>query len=342
VKGQWVECSPEEAAEFSAVAYGFGRNLHVTLNCPVGIIQTALGGTPAEAWSRMEDLLALPENKPFLEQSRKLAESKGGNHARLPAVLYNGMIHPFVPYGIKGAIWYQGEANVPRSEYYAKVLGKMISGWREQWQAEFPFYLVQLPSYISADKAKAEDPSYDIRQAYETDPNRFVSWTVLQEQQVKATKENSKVYMTPALEFGEPYDIHPKNKAPVAERLSRLVLGQEYGRGTDFRAPEWDGKFVQNGQTVRVGFNHAESGLKVRGDAIKGFALAGEDKVFRWAEAKLDGNTVVVQSADVKSPVYVRYIWSAFPQVTLYNASGLPVLPFRNDSFAPGIRTKEE
>lgn len=229
-------------------------------------------------------------------------------------VLYNAMIAPLEPFAIKGAIWYQGESNVGRGDQYKVLLPTLIKDWRQNFgSGDFPFYIVQLANYMRAD----QNPPADCQWARLRDAQTYVSQSV----------PNTGLAVT--IDIGDPTDIHPKNKQAVGHRLALNALAQTYGRKVEFSGPIFQSAQAEGG-LIRVKFTHAK-GLTAREGKLNGFAIAGEDKKWFWAEAQIDGETVVLSSPNVPAPAFVRYAWGNNPNATLYNAAGLPAVPFRTD-----------
>jgi len=352
-EASWQVCAPATVPGFSAVAYLFARELHKELGVPVGLIGTYWGGSPAEAWTSRPTLEADPSLKAILDgwqqelanyqkakasYDRQLAEwqqaadkakaegkpapskpNPPGGPGWQPASLYNGMIAPLLPYAIKGAIWYQGESNAGRAYEYRKLFPAMIQDWRRAWgQGDFPFLFVQLPNFM----AVKPDPSES-------------EWAELREAQLM-TLSLRNTGMAVAIDVGEANDIHPKSKLDVSHRLALAALGTVYGRDVVYYGPIYRSMSVKGNQ-ARLRFKHVGSGLVAKGgEPLKGFAIAGEDRKFVWAEAKIEGNAVVVSSAQVPKPVAVRYAWADNPVCNLYNKAGLPASPFRTDDW-PGL-----
>lgn len=234
----------------------------------------------------------------------------------MPSVLYNGMIAPLAPMALSGAIWYQGEANVGRARQYAHLLPAMIADWRRTFSQEFPFYIVSLPAYM---------PRKD--QPGETD-----GWTELREVQVRTAASVKDCGLAQAIDIGDADDIHPREKREVGERLARVALALHYGKGIPHSGPVMRSvDTLPSGDGMRVRFDHAEGGLVVRGEEPSGFAIAGDDRRWVWAKARVDGESVILSSTEVRQPKYVRYAWQANPEVNLYNKAGLPAVPFRTD-----------
>lgn len=247
--------------------------------------------------------------------------SKSQHH---PAALYNGMVAPLVGYGMRGAIWYQGESNQRRAFQYQELLPAMINDWRKRWESEFPFYIVQLASYGNKKPASPNAGEAD-------------TWAELQEAQFLTSITLPKCGLVVANDIGEQQDIHPKNKQEVGRRLALWALAKDYGRASTLPSgPLYRGSTVE-GDKVRIQFDYTGTGLKTRdGGELKHFQITGADKKWVWAKAKIEGNEAVVWHPDVKQPVGVRYAWAAWPQeANLINAEGLPASCFRTDDFLP-------
>ena len=346
--GRWQVCNDKTVGYFTATGFFFGRKLHGDLDVPVGLINSSVGGTSIRSWTNRLPLRpGVVEKTPDLDSPELLqavAEygkatgewSKAYRAARkekkrapprpkVPALLagayprhgglYNGMIYPLIPYGIRGAIWYQGEADAGRAYGYREQLPAMIKGWREAWgQGEFPFFFVQLPNYQRPDIGP-----------------RDASWAVVRESQAAALAVPN-TGMAVTIDTALKGSLHPRNKRPVGERLALCALATVYGKDVVYRGPTYDRREI-DGAKVRVHFRHVGGGLVVKGDTLKGFAIAGEDKKWVWADAKIDGDTVIVRSDKVAEPVAVRYAWGLNPPCSLYNKEGLPAAPFRTDSW---------
>jgi len=249
-----------------------------------------------------------------------------GDHRRLSA-LYNGMIHPLIPFAIRGVIWYQGEANCSGggAHWYGHLFAAMLKDWRARWGlGDFAFLSVQLAPYGAVD----EQP---------TDSH----WARLREVQTQSLKiPNTGMAVT--IDIGESKNIHPRNKQDVGKRLALAAQAVAYGdKKIVYSGPMYDSMKVEDGK-VRVKFQSIGGGLAAKGDGpLKGFAIAGEDKTFVWADAKIDGDSVVVSSDKVAKPVAVRYAWGACPEgVNLFNKEGLPASPFRTDTWPAPAGTK--
>lgn len=322
IAAKWIEVSPETIPNVTAVGYFFGRELHKTLDRPIGLINDSWGGTLCEAWTSAEPLAADPDYAAILARGEAAnKDEKQKNSPNRPSVLYNGMIAPIVPYGIKGAIWYQGEGNTGRAEQYQKLLPTMIADWRKQFgQGDFPFYVVQLANFLARDNAPVES-----------------AWAELREAQWLTGVNTPNAGTAIIIDIGEEKDIHPKNKQDVGKRLAYLALKNTYGKDIPSQGPVFK-KLTVNGNKAHVSFDHVHGGLVSKGDELKGFAICGEDKKWVWAKATIEGDTVVLEAKEVAQPVAVRYGWANNPEVSLYNKAGLPAGPFRSDNFK-GVTT---
>ncbi|MHB9057020.1 MAG: sialate O-acetylesterase [Paludibacteraceae bacterium] len=232
-----------------------------------------------------------------------------------PTSLYNAMIHPLIPYAFRGVIWYQGEANVDRAYQYRELFPLLILGWRKQWNADFPFYFVQLANFLPQ-KAQPESSV----------------WAELREAQANALHLDN-TGMAVIIDIGEGGNIHPKNKQEVGRRLALLARNKTYGQNVVSSGPMYESYFVENGK-IRIKFKNTESGLTTRSkEALNGFAIAGPDHTFYWADAVIDGNEIIVSSPKVEFPVAVRYAWADNPACNLINQANLPASPFRTDEW---------
>ncbi|MCC6240803.1 MAG: beta galactosidase jelly roll domain-containing protein [Phycisphaerales bacterium] len=225
-----------------------------------------------------------------------------------PAVLYNGMIAPLIPYAIRGAIWYQGENNVGRG-HYSDLLQRMVAGWRKDWATQFPFYIVQLANFMAPDTQPTDS-----------------KWARLRAEQADAAAAIPHSGLAVAIDIGDANDIHPRNKQEVGRRLALIALAKDYGQAIEYSGPVYQ-SCVADGDSIRVTFSHAE-GLHFQGAALEGFAIAAADGKFAWAEATIDGASVILRSPSVTSPTKVRYGWSDNPGCNLYNSANLPAVPF--------------
>jgi len=234
------------------------------------------------------------------------------------------MIAPLLPYGVKGAIWYQGESNAGRANQYRTLFADMIRNWRQDWgQGDFSFLAVQLAPY---DKSKKRPLEAITEQPGDSD------WAELREAQMLITKTLPKTGIAVITDVGEKDDIHPKKKEPVGARLALAARGIAYGEKIEFSGPVYKSMKVKGNEAI-FSFGHDRSGLEARDGELKGFAICGADKRFIWAKAEIHGDKVVVSSTEVSQPVAVRYGWADFPVVNLWNKAGLPASPFRTDDF---------
>ena len=326
IQGRWVECSPDSAEEFSAVAFFFGRELQTRLgNRPIGLVQVAYGGCGAESWISDATLKSDPTYQPLLEKAAAAARDPNqANNPNRATVLYNGVISPLQPYAIKGVIYYQGEQNAGRAHQYRTLFPALIEDWRRTWgQGDFPFLYVQLPNYIS-DKNKPDHPPEPEASA----------WAELRDAQRQALQAPN-TGMAVTIDIGDPRDLHPKNKIDVGRRLARQALAVAYGQPILASGPLFRSMTVAE-QEAHLQFYHVGSGLVARGHDLKGFAIAGADQKFVWAKATIVGSKVVVSSDQVPHPVAVRYAWADNPDCNLYNKEGFPASPFRTDDW-PGV-----
>ncbi len=329
----WAECSPENVGKFSAVGFNFGKDIQKALNVPVGLIHTSWGGTPAQAWASLEALQAVEELKYYAEGYKKAAEQfekdKKAVQPGTPSSLYNAMIHPLLPFAIKGAIWYQGESNAGRAVEYRTLFPTMISDWRAKWGYDFPFYAVQLAPFIAGD-------------------SDGVNYAELRDAQLFTTKKLKNVGMAVITDVGDLFDIHPREKAVVGGRLAKAALAGAYEKKTVGSGPTYkEVKF--DGAKAVVSFENLGQGLAGRAGPnnynvnapISGFTICGEDDYFYPAKAKIEGDTVVVTSDKVAKPKAVRFGWSNYPVVNLFNKDGLPASPFRTDDLPLTTATKK-
>ena len=346
VNGKWNVCDSKTAENFSAVAYFFGRDLFKKLNVPIGLINSSYGGTACENWMSKETLESFPELKSIMENYTKALKEFGPklqgylmNEASLlqqysldsalavqqgkslpkktaapmspaerggPTGLWNTMLYPLIPYAIKGAVWYQGEANASRGIQYRTLLPAMINNWRIEWkQGDFPFLIVQIPGW------KNHYP--ELKEA------QLLTW-----QKVKNTA------MTVTYDCDDTLDVHPGNKQPVGERLVLAARAVAYGEKIEYSGPVYKSMKV-DGNKIILTFDHAGSGLVAKGGELKDFTIAGEDKKFVTARAEIVKDKVVVSSEGVDNPVAVRAGWRFCPQMNLYNKENLPATPFRTD-----------
>ncbi|MBK8476370.1 MAG: hypothetical protein IPL39_08615 [Opitutaceae bacterium] len=240
------------------------------------------------------------------------------NYPTMPTVLFQGMIRPLAPLALTGALWYQGEANQFKPLQYRGLMAGLIADWRAAFgQGDFPFYLVSLPAFMGRTAEPQATPD---------------GWTQVREAQMQTAQTVPHTGIAIIVDTGEAGDIHPKDKLPVGERLARLALKHTYGRDVVCIGPTFAALDTMPG-ALRIRYSGTEGGLVVKGEKLGEFAVAGADRVWRWAEARIDGETVVVSSPQVPQPVAVRYAWQANPLATLYNGAGLPAAPFRSDDW---------
>lgn len=315
LKGKWLVSSPANVSGFSAVGYSFADYLNKVLDIPIGIINTSWGGTPAEAWT---DKKTLDSN---FEKSQIRNNHKDKVVQHNPSGLFNAMINPLIPFKIRGAIWYQGEGNVSRANNYTKLMNKMIEGWRLNWgQGSFPFYFVQLAPF-----------------SYNGINNTASAY--LREAQLHTMLQTENTGMAVTLDIGSEKTIHPPEKILVGKRLAYWALVKDYNLGgISFSGPIYKSLKI-NGDKVIVNFDYAQNGITSYNKAIVGFEIAGEDKVFYPANAKVirgygsNRSKLEVSSDSVKKPVAVRYGWKNYLKGNLYNTQGLPASSFRSDNW---------
>lgn len=313
----WSECSPQTVGSFSAVAYYFGRELQKDLKVPVGLINTSWGGTAIEPWTPIVGFESVESLKPIAEQVKaQQAKPEGVNpNPGAPMNLYNGMVHPLVPFGIRGAIWYQGESNRGQGVGYEQRMHALINGWRSVWgQGDFPFLFVQLAPFKYV-KPPMTDPNYLLPQVWEA------------QTKVLAMKNTGMAVTTDITNLD---DIHPKNKQDVGKRLALWALAKTYGKSDlVYSGPLYKSMKVE-GHKIRIEFDHIGGGLKSRdGKPLSWFTIAGKTGDFVDAKAEIEGNTVVVSSDGIPEPAAVRFGWSELAEPNLMNAEGLPAGPFR-------------
>jgi sialate O-acetylesterase len=250
----------------------------------------------------------------LLDQEPSPPLGPGNPHS--PGVLFDGMIAPLVPYGARGAIWYQGEANVGRAAEYRELLPVLIDDWRARFGRDLAFYIVQLANFQPKSPLPEES-----------------AWAELRAAQAATAANVPNSGLAVAIDLGEATDLHPKNKRDVGHRLALLALAKTYGQRLECCGPTF-ASVRREGSRLRVAFTHAEGGLRSNapGEKVFGFALAGADKQFVWAEAQLDGSSVVLSSKSVEEPRWVRYGWADNPEVSLTNDAALPAVPFEAEA----------
>jgi len=356
VGGKWEVCAPATVGHFSAAAYFFARELYKKYKVPIGLITTAYGASTAEAWTSQT---ALQSNRLFAklladyavkkdrydtsitaQQKYDIAYAKWQKDSadakaakkdpprgvknpdpkvdqHSPYVLYNGMVAPLIPYAIKGALWYQGESNTTTKEIYDSQMATLIQNWREDFaQGDFPFIYVQLANY-----GKTRDSI----------PGKGGGTTYIREKQLQNLSLLNTAMVVAIDNADDPANIHPKNKQDIGYRLALAAEAKVYGEKIIYSGPIYKNFSIQ-GNTMRIRFT-GEEALQAKGNQLIGFAIAGKDKKFVWANAVIDGATIVVSSPDVVEPVAVRYAWGDNPPANLYNKAGLPASPFRTDEW---------
>ncbi len=358
----WEVCMPATVGRFSAVGYYFGKNLRATLKRPVGLIEDAWGGTAAQVWTDPATLQSDPALHHYVEEQQQFAARYPGGDTdfaaqmaaqtqpgqkpgaalvrrgygpTIPSSLFDAMIHPVIPFAIKGVIWYQGEDNAEPAAAleYARLFPAMISGWRKLWkEGDFPFLYVQLAN---------------LAQRYRD------NWPLVREAQLK-TLSLPKTGMAVTFDIGTPYFIHPPDKMDVGLRLSLLARHVAYGENVVCSGPLYAAMKVE-GANIRLSFrpDTIGGGLVIGSSPwkdpkattipstteLQGFLIAGEDRKWVTAQATIAGDAVVVSSAQVPNPAAVRYAWAQSPLANLYNRNGLPASPFRTDDWNPKSST---
>ncbi len=305
---EWSECRDSTVKNFSAVAYFFAKELYKKLNIPIGLIQSDWGGTPAQAWTKKEVMQNNENLKTYLERplNKNWVPST-------PAGLYNGMIHPLINYGIKGAIWYQGESNRLESELYKTLFPAMIKNWRDDWrQGDFPFYFVQIAPF------KYQDP---------------VVGALLREAQLSSMSSVPNTGMAVTMDIGNNNDIHPKNKQDVGRRLALWALAKTYELDIPvYSGPVYKSQKIERDK-IKLFFDFTGGGLTAKNNILDRFTIAGNDKKFHKAIAEIVGENVVVSSKKVRKPIAVRYAFTNTSTASLFNKEGLPASSFRTDKW---------
>jgi sialate O-acetylesterase len=330
---RWRPADAASAGACSGTALYFARKLQAKLGVPVGLVVSAAGGSRAEAWTRRAvldtgngfgdyrlKLLREAERYKATDSAvpSKSAAFTAGTPEWLDARLggrFNGMIAPLAPFAFRGVLWYQGEDNARDHAAYAKLLPALITDWRKAWGRELPFLIVQLPAYNADRKPDGTD------------------WAAMREAQARVARTVRACGLAVTVENPDPDQLHPKNKPTVGDRLALVALKQVYSRDVTAYGPTFDAITVE-GQEVRVRFREVAGGLVSKtGRNLKGFTIAAADGRFVPADARIDGDDVVVSAAGVLKPVAVRYAWANAPAVSLFNAAGLPAPPFRSDDW---------
>jgi sialate O-acetylesterase len=311
----WRVAEPEAVSNFSATAYYFGRLLQEQLGVPVGLLHCSYSGSFVEAWMDAENLrqfagVKIPAKGDTIKQQSRTATT-----------LYNGMLHPIESYGIKGAIWYQGESNYDRPDEYAPLFAAMVKQWRTKWGiGDFPFYYAQIAPFDYTRTSKNKGGKYNS--------------AFLRDTQRKLQDQVPNTGMAVLLDVGEEASIHPMRKQPGGERLALLALAQTYGRkGFGALSPTYEAMTVKD-KTIQVRFKNSPNGMTTFGQELTGFELAGADQQWHPAKAVIAGSVVNVSAEAVAAPVAVRYAFQDFTRATLFSTEGLPVSSFRTDEWA--------
>ncbi len=362
VDALWALCDGSSVARFSAAGFYFGRALNRDLKVPVGLIQSAMGGTNAYSWINNETyrnnpaaknsrdyfdqaVINYPKASQRYDEQMKVWREKvkkanqagveikgrapqkpmGSGHVKRPTGLYNAMIAPLQPFAIKGSIWYQGEANSrpPFASNYEALMLALLAGWRQDW-------VDQLPA-----KAEKRDLPFYLVQLPNFAGGHEQGWPVIREQMLKFWQEGKSTGMVVSIDVGDARDIHPQNKIPVGERLARFARGRVYAEDLVYSGPIYKSMEVK-GTSIEVKFDHAGGGLKSSdGQALRHFSVAGADGVFVEAKVEITGkDSLKIGSDAVKAPRAVRYAWTNNPeQVNFYNTEELPASPFRTDNW---------
>jgi sialate O-acetylesterase len=337
VTGNWAACSPNTIKTFSAVAYFFGRDLYQNLKIPIGLISTSWGGTKAEAWTsqnvlennayfltileedakneklyqeKLESYYLNLRKEKMVSDSLKTELKKPKKEANKTSyVLYNAMLHPLINYTMKGVIWYQGESNAEKPFLYRSLFPAMVKNWRSDWnQGDFPFYYVQI--------APHKGQNAQIREA-----------------QLLSLKNIPNSGMVVTTDVGNATNIHPIDKQTVGYRLALIARAKTYGENKlVYSGPMYNHLKIKK-NNIQLFFDDVDSGFKKPAEDLKEFEIAGEDKIFYSAVAKINGKTILVSSEKVKNPVAVRFAWKPVPEPNLFNAENLPASPFRTDDW---------
>ncbi len=358
--GHWELCTSKTIPQFSAVGYFFGRDMLQNVKVPIGLIDNSWGGSACEAWIRRDLMAGKPLYDPLLAEWDKKVASLDEKQARAnfdkklaeweqkaaaarrggapeppgkpwwnspltgqlrPANLYHGRLKPIMPYAIRGVIWYQGETNAGRAYQYREMFPLMIKNWRDDWgQGDFPFYWAQLADFMPEQNQPGDS-----------------AWAELREAQTMTLEKAPNTGQAVIIDLGEANDIHPRNKQAVGRRLARLALAKTFGRKIANDSPRYKSMYKQ-GHTILIRLDHVSGRLRTVDDKpVAGFAIAGSDRKWVWADAKIVGDgEIEVHSDAVRDPFAVRYAWADNPVCNLIDTAGLPVTPFRTDQW-PGV-----
>jgi sialate O-acetylesterase len=354
VVGKWVVAGPGTVAGCSAIPWYFARTLQRTLHQPIGLIVSAVGGTPAESWIPRPEFDALHASAAIWQRHRKMVanftpdqdetykgelavwlakyptpqlqfanshshprEPYSPSHSTVPVRLYNAMIHGLESYTAKGIIWFQGDGNGAHPEEYPELIRTVIQTWRKQWGAELPVYYLEINNMFEKQKNPVENGALaPIREAQ------------------NAALELPRTGVVSTIDLGIAEDAHFPVKQPAGDRMARLILSEIYSVDLgEVHSPEFSGMAIQ-GNRIRLHFAHAE-GLRTRTAEVKGFALRGFDGSWVWGDGKIEAGEIVVWNAQIEHPTAVRYDWANNPIGSIENAAGLPLRPFRTDKESP-------
>lgn len=327
IGGKWEECSPETVKKFTAVGYHFGRELYQSLHIPIGLVFTGIGASAAQAYVPRDVLATSPlldtiYLEPYLRSDKSKEPMNGGfsfEKVTRPFLLYNALIHPFIHLSIKGFTWYQGESNRAERDSYTKLTQAMIQSWRKNFgQGDLPFYYVQVAPFW-----------------YDQPDSMLADYAFFREAQERISKLNN-TGMVITMDVGEAKNLHPKNKKPIGVRLAKMALNREYGMlDITYRGPQYDyALFDKTKATIHFQPETVTRGFSTNDNAAPAyFMIAGKDKKFYPATAKIEGNTILVSSSKVKEPVAVRYAFTNFAVTNLQNKEGFPAVPFRTDDW---------
>ncbi len=305
VGGRWQTCNPKSAPTFSAVAFYFAVALHQARKVPVGIVDNSVSGELAQNFMSPDAFKADPELAELVRP-----------HTSKTSTQWKPLIEPVIPYGVRGVLWYQGEGNRDYPVTYRRLLPALIADWRKHWgQPDLPFLVVQLANYQERKAEPWEGKDCALREA-----------------QLKAVQATPHTALVVTIDLGIAKDVHYPNKKPVGERLALAARGAVYGEKIVYSGPIYQSAKFEEGKAI-VSFRHVGGGLTAQGDRLTGFLLCGADKKFHRADARIEGDKVVVSCAKVGMPIAVRYAWERNPECNLYNRQGLPASPFRSDDF---------
>ncbi len=364
----WRQAVPEHVGEFSAVGYHFARDLHSDLNMPIGIIECNLGGSSASAWTREDYLSRDPDVKSYLDEYQQAVEKldmdqynsavkmlMAGMSSMMtdmdpeiemdqpfefsdlppemlsvmqiaigpgprapfgyPGSLYRNMVQTFAPYTASGVIFYQGESDDIKARIYSKLFTLMIDCWRETFEnPDLPFVFAQLSAY-----SREGNPDGDM-------------YAILRDQQFQVSRTVKRTGMAVTMDVGSFFDIHPRRKEPVGQRLAKVALEKVYGKPIESSGPVYRSVRIEGSRMI-LEFDHAASGLVCQGEMLKGFKICGANRLYHEAKAKIEDGNVVISSPQVAMPAAASYGWANYCEVNLYNREGLPAVPFKTDRY---------